>query len=72
MRGSEHGSVEELVMSSARTYLYGHSLAWAVPGQPDSRPSRSTRRNLFAAVRDAGRVALGRRRAVAVEPAGCA
>ncbi len=72
MRGSEHGTVEELVMSSARTYLYGHSLAWVLPGQPARRASRPTRRNLFAAVRDAGRRTFGGRGALAVEPGGCA
>lgn len=32
MPGSQKPSIEELVMSSARMYLYGHARAWDVRG----------------------------------------
>ncbi|HEY7346592.1 MAG TPA: hypothetical protein VH620_13585 [Gaiella sp.] len=74
MRGSEHTSVEEQVMSSARGYLYGHPLAWELPGRGPRRevaPSTSLRTRLVAL-----RAAVARRFAdagpVAVEPGGCA
>lgn len=73
MRGSEQTTIEELVMSSARTYLYGHALAWDVTGQA-RRPGaaqRPARRGGLTRLRAAGRSALGGRR-VPVEAGQCA
>ena len=61
MPGSEQ-TIEELVMSSARTYLYGHALAWNLPGETRHvggfrRPAQPSR---LARVRAAGRNAFRR------------
>lgn len=74
MRGSEHGSVEELVMSSARTYLYGHPLAWGASGRPPrgAVASRPSLRNRLGTLRAAVGRRFADRGAVAVEPGGCA
>ena len=39
-------SIEEWVLRSARSYLYGHSLAWDVPGDRAGRARTSARRAL--------------------------
>jgi hypothetical protein len=39
-------SIEESVLRSARSYLYGHSLAWDVRGDRAGRARTSTRRKL--------------------------
>ena len=40
-------SIEESVLRSARSYLYGHSLAWESPGDRAGRARTSTRRRLL-------------------------
>ncbi len=40
-------SIEESVLLSARSYLYGHSLAWDVPGDVAGTARTSTRRRLL-------------------------
>lgn len=75
MRSSEQTTIEELVMSSARTYLYGHALAWGSleRGRHTRATERPARRGLLARVRAAavGRNAVGGKR-VTVEAGGCA
>jgi hypothetical protein len=74
MRGSEHTSVEEQVMSSARTYLYGHPLAWELPERGPRRAvaSRTSLRSRLVALRAAVARRFADAGAVAVEPGGCA
>lgn len=40
MSGSQT-TIEEQVMSSARTYLFGHALAWEIPGRETAAPRRA-------------------------------
>lgn len=74
MRGSGHTSVEEQVMSSARTYLYGHPLAWELPGRGPRREvaRRTSLRSRLVALRAAVARRFADAGAVAVEPGGCA
>lgn len=57
MPGSSPTSIEELVMSSARAYLFGHARAWDVPGdgRRPARPSGAARSRGRARFRVAGR-----------------
>ena len=56
-------TIEEQVMSSARTHLFGHALAWEIPGREPAPPRRAgsagRARTLLVAV--VARVAPSRR-----------
>ena len=73
MAGSQTISIEDHVMSSARGFLYGHPLAWDVPGH--DRPSRhvpGVRSRVWqSAVRVVRRRADGNRGPVAVGAGDC-
>ena len=73
MSGSQHTSIEELVKSSARGFLYGHPLAWDVPGsgRPSAEARRATRRGRLTALVKARRGTTASRAPAMVEAGGC-
>lgn len=73
MSGSQHTSIEELVMSSARGFLYGHPLAWDVPGsgRPSEHAGRAGLRGRLTALLGGCRGTTGGRAPVTVEAGGC-
>ena len=73
MSGSQHTSIEELVMSSARGFLYGHPLAWDVPGRgrPSAEARRATRRGRLTALVNARRGTTASHAPAMVEARGC-
>ena len=67
-------TIEEHVMGAARSYLYGHSHAWSVPGgahrAPGGAAHRPRRRRIVAAF--AARLSPARRADAVPEPClGC-
>jgi hypothetical protein len=55
-------AIEEQVMSSARTYLFGHALAWEIPGREEApaRPRAARQRGARVLLRVAARIVPSR------------
>ena len=71
--GSQRTSIEELVLSSARGFLYGHPLAWDVPGSDRGLAALpgTTRRRRLTGVLAARRGATRNRAPAAAEAGSC-
>lgn len=73
MSGTQHTSIEEHVMSSARGLLYGHPLAWESPGRgrTPAGAARHPRRSRLIAFLAPRRETSGNGTPVAAQTGGC-